>query len=90
MTQVGIEREGLQGRIIWDERDPGSFQVIIDCDDTRRAVQAYLRTRREFHIPEANRIDDTRSDTCLPTDTNTYFELALNTLYANTGVWVEW
>jgi thermostable 8-oxoguanine DNA glycosylase len=44
----------------------------------------------EFRIPESNRVDDFRIDRVRPTKNRTYMELALCTLFANTGFWVYW
>ena len=46
--------------------------------------------KREFNIPESQKIDDFRVDKVFPKDSTTYFELTMCTLFANTGVHVDW
>ena len=87
---VGIKYGGQTGTIKYDAEDLKHFEVDFPDDDKEGEIVDYLTTRRDFHIPESQRIDDYRIDRALPTDHVTYFELALCTLHANTEVWVDW
>jgi thermostable 8-oxoguanine DNA glycosylase len=64
--------------------------VVFPSPGVEKAIVKYLTTKREYKIPESNRIDDYRIDKELPTRNRMYFELALCTLYAETGVFVDW
>ena len=87
---VGIKKDDLQGTITWTENDEKNYVVDFPDKKTVKAINKYLHTEREYQIPESNEIDDYRIDKAKPIDGPTYFLLALNTLWANTDVWVIW
>lgn len=89
MIRVGIRKEGQKGTI---EYNSGTKEFAVDFPDTRTVSQInkYLTTKREFRIPESGKIDDYRIDNALPVSNETYFRLALSTLFVNVEVWVEW
>ena len=67
-------------------------EVSIDFPNESLAsdIEEYLDTKRVFRIPESQKIDDFREDLVSPLDNETYFELAMCALWAETGVWVDW
>lgn len=66
--------------------------VIIDIEDVvaHGLIADYLNRPQQFFIPESQEIDDYRVDTARPIDNETYFNLALCTMYHTIGVWVNW
>ncbi len=87
--KVNVNKDGVKGTIEYLGKIK-DFIVSIDDSAISEAIQRYLTTEREFRIPESQKIDDYRVDTAKPAENRTYFELSLNTLYAKTGVFVEW
>jgi hypothetical protein len=90
MPQVRIEWEGKSGSITYEDGDLENFKLDFPDRGKRAEIEAYLHKERIFLIPESQQIDDYREDKARPIDGFTYFELALCTLYANTGVLVYW
>lgn len=86
---VNIEKDGQEGRVKYDET---AKQVRVDFPDENdeKAALRHLTRKQEFRIPESQEIDDFRVDKAKPTDERTYMELALCTLFANTGLFVMW
>lgn len=76
------------GEITYEE-ETKVIEVIGDHPALKK-VKRYMGTTREFMIPVSQELDDYRIDKAKPGDQLTYFELALCTLHANTGVWVDW
>jgi len=66
------------------------INVVFPDDKIEAEVDDYLRTKQVYWIPESQRIDDYREELAYPFDSLTHFELAMNTLWANTGVYVQW
>jgi len=87
--RVEISKGKKRGYINYLEKDK-TFEVSFANEATRKEIENYLTTKREFKIPESDRIDDFRVDNAIPTENLTYFELALCTLHADIGVWVHW
>ena len=85
--RVEITRDGRRGSV---EYDAASRAVRVEFDGPRAAVERHLTAPREFRIPESNGVDDFRTETARPTESRTHVELALCTLYEETGFWVEW
>ncbi len=77
------------GNVIYDEK---TKELEVDLDNTimKNAVSSYLRTEREYWIPTGDGIDEFRVDKAKPTESLMYMELALSSLWGNTGVWVDW
>lgn len=86
---VDIEKGGEAGTVTLDEK---SMTFVVDFPDkrTRGQIERYLVRPRKFRIPESQEIDDFRIDEVKPTESPMYFDLALCTLWANTGVLVSW
>lgn len=89
--KVYIAYEGKEGFIEWEEDKVYDFVVEFE-DNIKKEEEIidYLMTKRKFIIPESNKIDDFRVDDAFPTDSDMYFRLALNELWAYTDVWVTW
>lgn len=82
-----IQANGKKGVIHYaDDVRPVPFSVDHPDQEIVKKVTDYFQTRREFNIPESNKIDDYRVYTAMPTDTPTYFELSLCTLHIKTGI----
>ena len=64
--------------------------VQLKDELVKRQVEEHLNTPRTFRIPESQKIDDFREETASPTESLMHFELSMSTLYAETGVWVDW
>lgn len=90
VESVGLEYKGMRGRVKYDPKNLSRFEVEFPSSSVREKVEAYLTTERDFKIPKSPEIDDYAVESAKPTDNKTYFELALCTLWANTGVWVVW
>jgi hypothetical protein len=58
MIQIDLEKDGAQGTIIFDPKDPANFQVQFPDSQTVKAIQDYLTTPQTYQIPESQRIDD--------------------------------
>lgn len=86
---VDIEKGGKTGTITLDEE---SMEFAVEFPDKRVTgqIERYLGKERKFRIPESQIIDDFRIDTVKPTKSPMYFDLALCTLYVNTGAFVKW
>ena len=89
--KVVIKKDGIDGVISYQLKDGRIlFTVTFPNADIVEDVQQYCTAKRDFKIPESNKIDDFRVDNVSPLAGIVYFELALCELYINTGVWVEW
>ena len=92
MAKIGLNRLGSVGTLTYKEGDNKKVDYQIESKDGEltKDAETYLEAKRTFKIPESNEEDDYREDVAIPTDELTYFELALSTLYAETGIKVEW
>lgn len=92
MAKVGLNRLGSVGTLTYKEDEDGiiDYEIKSDDEDMIDDAEMYLEAERTFKIPESNKEDDYREDVAIPTDNLTYFELTLSTLYAETGIKVEW
>ena len=83
--------DGEVGALVYDADGKGHVKYSFIGDDALSPkVDRYLAKKREYQIPESNDIDDYRVDVAIPTDNLTFFELALSTLFAQTGIRVGW
>ena len=90
--ELSLPDEG-GGTLRYEEVEPGgivNYEVETESDKMASLLDWYLSKERGFKIPESNEEDDYRTDVSIPTDGLTYFELSLNTLYAETGIRVNW
>ena len=90
IQEIGIEypKNGKKGIVIYDIDNK---TITIDFDHSKKKeVKKYLAKKREFKIPESQKIDDYRIDKAYPKDSQTYFELAMCELYTHTDVWADW
>lgn len=85
--KVGITKGDKRGTIGYDEQ---THLVQVEFDGPSTAVRSHLTGKITFRIPESPRIDDFREETARPTESRMHMELALCTLYAETGFWVNW
>jgi hypothetical protein len=85
--QVEISKDGERGLVRYDEQ---THLVDVEFDGPKTAVMRHLTRKTVFRIPESQRIDDFREEEARPTESRTHMELALCTLYAETGFWVNW
>jgi hypothetical protein len=90
MAVVFIHFEDKEGRIIYDPENLAGFKVEFSDEAKREEIETYLKSEREFWIPESNEIDDYRIDKARPIDDVVYFELALSSLYGQTRVFVRY
>ena len=86
-VRVEIAKGGKRGAVVYDE---AARTVRVEFDGPRADAELHLTAPRRFLVPESARTDDFRTDTARPTDNRTYMELALCTLHAETGFWVDW
>ena len=84
MTEINIEKDGIKGSIVWDEKNPADFHVNFGSDEIRSEIIKHFETPRNFYIQESGLLNDTTIN--FPVENNTFFELTLNTLMANTEV----
>lgn len=87
--KVNICRDEVVGFVEYDEKDK-KIDIFFPDKIFAKLVKRHLTIKRKFCIPESDKIDDFREDFAAPTDERTYMELALNTLFANTDVEVDW
>jgi hypothetical protein len=87
--KVRVRKDKSIGWIEYNEGEK-SFTVDFPSSTVKKSIEDYLNTEQEYRIPESDRLDDFRVDKAHPVDNMTYFELSLNTLFANTDVFVEW
>lgn len=94
MPELQLNLPGeAEGTLTYEEAEPGgivNYEVETESDKMASLLDWYLSKERGFKIPESNEEDDYRVDTAVPVEGLTYFQLALNTLYAETGIKVEW
>jgi hypothetical protein len=85
--KVGITKDGKNGYVDYNEvaRD-----VTVHYDGPKAAAERHLTAPQIFRIPESGGIDDFREEKVRPTNSKTHMELALCTLFAETGFWVNW
>jgi len=86
---VEFAADGAAGTVRYFE-DTKEVEVEHPTAKVSQDVAGYLTKQREFRIPESDDIDDFRVDKAKPTDSLMYMELALCTLYAEIGAWVDW
>ena len=89
MIQVKIinRESGKTGSVLYDGKN---IDVVFPSKKEKSAIEEYLNTKRDFRIPDSDAMDDFRIDRAFPKDSETYFRLALCSLWAETGIWVEW
>lgn len=87
--KVKVSKDNKSGSVSYNIKTKKVTVVFPDAG-TKNEIVSYLHTQRIFWIPESSRLDDYREDYNFPFDNETYFRLALCTLHANTGVWVNW
>lgn len=85
--RVEIIKDGKTGEVIYDEK---LHLVTVNFEGPKAAAEKHLTAKRDFRIPTSQETDDFRVDNARPTDSRTYMELALCTLYAEAGFWVNW
>lgn len=85
--KVSITKDGKTGSIEYDEQ---THLIDVKLDGPSSAVKSHLTRRMTFRIPESQRVDDFREETARPTESRMHMELALCTLHAETGFWVDW
>jgi len=88
-TESDDKKELARGTVKYD---PKKQRVIVDFPDREvvSRIMLYLTTPREYRIPESQVIDDYREEMKMPTTSNMHMDLALCTLWARTGVYVDW
>ena len=86
---VQVRYEGQPGLVEYDNETQEVSVQLENAIKTREAHQ-FLTTRQTFRIPQSPEMDDYREETAVPTDSIMHMELALCTLFANTGIFVEW
>lgn len=85
--RVEIAKGGRRGAVAYDE---AARRVRVDFDGPCAEAKQRLTAPRRFLVPESDRLDDCRLEEARPTDSRTHMELALCTLHAETGFWVDW
>lgn len=86
---VGIHKDNQDGQVSYNTRTK-ALDVNFPDEDVAKEITSYLSRRRKYRIPESNVIDDYREEVANPKDSLMYMELALCTLWAKTGVTVNW
>lgn len=81
--------EDKRGAVVYDVANQTVFVEFPD-EELQKKVDTYLHTQRTYQIPVSQEIDDVRIDVRYPYESKMYMELALNTLWARTGVFVDW
>ncbi len=92
VTTVRIETKEkpiYRGSVSYDDSKK-KVTVVFPDKKIKQEIEKYLATKQDFRIPESQEIDDYRVDNAAPVDNQTYFELAMCTLYSKLGVWVDW
>jgi hypothetical protein len=87
--KVGIKKGKQKGTIFLNE-ETMAYGVVFPDKKVRAQIKRYLEKEREYRIPESQEIDDFRLERAVPTKSPMHFDLALCTLWANTGVYVIW
>jgi len=87
--KVKISQGKQKGFVKYDEKKK-EISVDFPNDSLVLDIEEYLSTNRVFKIPESQEIDDFREEFASPLESKTHFELAMCTLYGETGVWVDW
>jgi len=90
VIKVAVEMAGQGKGVVSYNTKSKVIEVDYPSESIRQSILSYLMTKREFQIPESQQLDDYRIDKAYPSDNITYFQLAMCTLWANTGVLVDW
>ena len=93
MPSVKLSAAGGTGVLTYTSRKDKTVRMLLETkvDLIRERVEKYFSTKRTYLIPESPTIDDYRTDlNVIPTRSVMYFELALITLQAETGISVLW
>lgn len=89
MVKIYLSGRGGKGTLEFQD-DPRSYPMGFSLKFNKRIVRKdivdYLTTKRDFSIPESQRLDDYRVDNKRPIDHITYFWLALCELKARLDV----
>ena len=88
-TNIKVSKGKKTGTVFYDSSKK-EITVEFSDPDVKNDIELFLSTKRDFNIPESQKIDDFRVDTASPKDNIIYFELTMCTLFANTGVHVDW
>ena len=93
--RVTVEYEGTMGFVDWDDDDPKKFTVEFaksnkTFDAKIKEVRKHLTKIREIRIPLSNKIDHYKIVKVRGTKDGDFMQIALNTLHADTEVWVHW
>lgn len=86
---VPVKKGDQQGEVTFDDKN-NKVTVDFPDPDVNKAIIDFLHTEKEFQIPQSNKVDDYEVVKALPASALGYFELGMCTLYARTGVWVQW
>jgi len=87
--KVKISHGKQKGFVTYNKKEK---EISIDFPDRSLVldIEKYLYTSRIFRIPESQKIDDFREELASPLESEMHFELAMCTLFSETGVWVSW
>jgi len=80
---VKIKYDGKIGKIDYEDTKPVKFTIDFPSLplNIRRKIVEYFNTKRDFIIPESQKIDDYRTERAKPADDIGYFEQSLSNLW---------
>ena len=90
MPKYVIEYKEVEGTLEYSNSIPVEFEVVHDNPEVIKIVTDYLTKTTDYPIPESQQFDDYRIDIAKPTEDIPYFELALCTIKADTGINFYW
>jgi len=87
--KVPFSKNGIEGVVEYDSALQ-SVVVTHPYQDVQEDIKKYLETEQVFRIPIGSDLDEDREDHAKPIENDTYFSLAMCTLFVNKGAWVFW
>ncbi len=96
IRKVKISFGKKEGTVSFDDSKKGKHRISVQLnDDVKRAeVIQYLISKREYLVPgrklKPGQIGGAQTVQQFPYDSQTYFELALSSMYCQNGIWVDW
>lgn len=89
VIEAGIMFEKEEGTVVYDEKEKKAL-VIFPDEEIEETINDYLTKIQSFRIPQSQKIDDFEVMKAKPIDNETFFSLALSSMYSEIDVWVDW
>lgn len=88
ITKVPVTSDKGRGTVVYN--DSGIAEVTFSDEEQKHQIKRYLSTAQKFNIPQSQEIDDFDIVKAVPITDRCYYELAMSTLHAKYGIYVNW